>query len=50
MKPLVDAIAETLGVADKDPRVIWEYSQAETRAGPCVVVTLEEVPEGVRKK
>lgn len=41
LKPLVDAIAETLGVADKDPRVAWEYSQAETRGTTGVTVTVE---------
>ncbi len=44
LKPLVDAIAETLGVADADSRVEWEYSQAESRGEPGVIVTLETVP------
>lgn len=44
LKPLVDAIAETLGVADADSRVEWEYAQAESRGEPGVIVTLETVP------
>lgn len=46
MKPLVDAISETLGVPDKDPRVAWEYSQGETRGTPGVTI-LVEVNKGV---
>jgi hypothetical protein len=41
LKPLVDAIAETLGVADDHPGIAWEYSQAETRGQPGVIVTME---------
>lgn len=44
LKPLVDAIAGTLGLPDKDSRIAWEYSQAETRGEPCVIVTFESVP------
>lgn len=42
-KPLVDAIAETLGIDDADPRVKWEYGQVETRGVEGVVVTIETV-------
>lgn len=41
LKPLVDAIAASLGIEDKDPRVVWEYSQAEHR-GPDGVVVIAE--------
>jgi hypothetical protein len=41
LKPLVDAIAATLGLPDKDPRLRWEYSQAGTDGEPGVVVTVE---------
>lgn len=43
MKPLVDAIAERLGVPDNDPRLVWEYGQVQTsRAGVLVRVAVEE--------
>ncbi len=41
LKPLVDAIAATLGVSDDDDRVAWEYSQGETRGEPGVTVLVE---------
>ncbi len=41
MKGLVDEIADTLGVPDKDPRIVWEYSQAETTGEPGVVVLVD---------
>lgn len=41
MKPLVDAIAESIGVKDNDRRVIWEYSQSTTRGDAGVTVTME---------
>ena len=40
-KQLVDAIAASLGIEDKDPRVRWEYSQAETQGTEGVIVTAE---------
>ncbi len=41
LKPLVDAIAETMGVPDDHPGIAWEYSQAETTGQACVIVTME---------
>lgn len=41
LKPLVDAIAETLGVPDDHPGIAWEYSQSETRGQARVIVTIE---------
>jgi len=43
-KALRDAIADSLGINDKDSRVRWEYGQVETRArtGTLVRITLLE--------
>lgn len=41
MKGLVDEIASVLGVPDDDPRLAWEYSQAETAGSPAVVVVMD---------
>lgn len=48
MKPLTDAVAETLGVDDADPRVHWEWSQAPTGGpeGVIVKITPLEAKEG----
>lgn len=40
-KPLVDAIAASLGIDDADPRVSWEYHQCVTRGQTGCVVTIE---------
>ena len=43
LKPLVDAIAERLGVPDNDPRLVWEYGQVQTsRSGVLVRIVIEE--------
>ena len=42
LKPLVDAIAASLGVPDNDRRVRWQYAQARTAGEPRVVVTVEK--------
>lgn len=42
LKPLVDAIAGSLGVPDNDRRVRWQYAQARTAGEPRVVVTVEK--------
>ena len=42
LKPLVDAIAGTLGVPDNDKRVRWQYAQARTAGAARVVVTVEK--------
>lgn len=41
-KPLVDAIAASLGVPDDDPRIRWQYSEAVTSGEPGVIVMIEE--------
>jgi hypothetical protein len=43
MKPLTDAIADTLGVDDADPRVHWEWSQAPTGGQEGVIVKIQEL-------
>lgn len=44
VKPLVDAITETLGFkSDDDPRLKWEYGQCETRGSEGVIVRVEEL-------
>lgn len=41
-KPLVDAIAKTLGFADDaDPRLHWEYAQVLTTGQQGVIVKIE---------
>lgn len=42
LKPLVDAIAGSLGVPDNDRRVRWQYAQARTAGEPMVVVLMEK--------
>ncbi len=44
-KGLRDAIARTLGVDDRDPRIKWEYGQVETRHGASAgsIVKIERV-------
>lgn len=49
MKGLVDEIASVLGVEDKDPRVLWEYSQAETRGQPGVVVVVDVIKSSLHR-
>lgn len=41
LKPLRDAVAESLGVDDGDPRVEWETEQVQTRASEFVLVRVE---------
>lgn len=41
-KPLVDAIAASLGVPDDDPRIRWQYSEAVTSGELGVIVMMEE--------
>ncbi len=45
----MDEIASVLGVEDKDPRVRWEYSQAETRGQPGVVVQIDVVKSSLQR-
>lgn len=40
-KPLTDAIAESLGIDDDDPRIEWEYSQVRTYGEQGVIVKFE---------
>lgn len=40
-KALRDAVARTLGVDDRDGRVVWRYGQVETRGEEGVVVRIE---------
>jgi hypothetical protein len=42
-KPLVDAIADTLGVDDADPAVEWEWSQVRTSGEEGVLVKISEL-------
>lgn len=42
LKPIVDAIAGSLGVPDNDCRVRWQYAQARTAGEPRVIVTVEK--------
>ena len=42
LKPLVDAIAASLGVPDNDRRVRWQYAQQRTDGTPRVVVMIEK--------
>lgn len=41
LKPLVDAVAGSLGVPDNHPGITWEYGQSVSRMAPCVVVAME---------
>lgn len=43
MKPLVDAIANTFGLDDADPRIDWNYSQVKTNGQQGVIVMIERV-------
>jgi len=47
LKPLVDAIAASLGLEDKDGRIVWQYGQTTTRGKPGVTVTVEELQKSV---
>jgi len=40
-KPLVDAIAATLGLDDADPAITWEYGQVRTSGEEGVIVKIE---------
>ena len=42
LKPLVDAIAASLGIPDNDRRVRWQYGQQRTDGAPRVVVMVEK--------
>ena len=42
LKPLVDAIAGSLGVQDNDARVRWQYAQQRTAGRPRVIVLIEK--------
>ena len=42
LKPLVDAIAASLGVPDNDRRLRWQYAQQRTDGAARVVVTVEK--------
>lgn len=41
LKPLVDAIAESIGLADADHRIQWEYAQCRTDGQQGVLVKIE---------
>lgn len=41
LKPLVDAIAASLRLEDKDPRLRWQYAQVKTTGTLGVTVTME---------
>lgn len=41
LKPLRDAIADTLGIDDGDGRLRWEYGQTESRGAEGVIVKIE---------
>lgn len=41
MKPLVDEIAAWLGLDDADPKILWQYAQAETRGEQGTAVKIE---------
>lgn len=43
IKPLQDAIARSLGIDDGSERVIWQYSQAETKGQQGVIVSVEMI-------
>lgn len=43
MKPLRDAVAETLGLDDGDRRVSWECGQVRTDGAEGVAVRVEEI-------
>lgn len=45
LKPLRDAIADSLGIDDGDKRLRWEYGQAESRGQLGVVVKIERLSE-----
>lgn len=49
LKPLRDAIAQSIGIDDGDPRIRWEYAQAQVKhtQGVSVIIT---VLEGCSKK
>lgn len=41
LKPLVDAIALSMGVSDDNPALRWQYEQCKTKGDPGVTITLE---------
>lgn len=43
LKALRDAVAEWLGVDDRDKRVTWEYGQVLIKGTPGVIVRIEQV-------
>lgn len=40
-KPLVDAIAKSIGIDDGDPGIRWQYGQVETAGEPGTIVRIE---------
>lgn len=42
-KPLTDAIAESIGLDDADPRLSWQYGQQQTKGSEGVIVIIEEL-------
>lgn len=42
-KPLTDAIAESVGLDDADPRISWQYGQQQTKGSEGVIVIIEEL-------
>lgn len=42
-KPLRDALADTLGINDADPRIRWQYGQCETRGETGTIVKIERL-------
>lgn len=43
LKPLRDAIAETLGLDDADKRIRFEYGQVESKSEPGVLVKITRI-------
>ena len=41
LKPLRDAVAESLGIDDGDKRIKFEYGQLETKSSEGVIVKIE---------
>lgn len=40
-KPLRDAIAESIGIDDGDPRLCWQYGQVESKGRQHSIVNIE---------
>lgn len=40
-KPVQDAIADSLGIDDGDPRISWEYGQQQTNGQEGLIVKIE---------